>query len=567
MSLSSSSPRAGPRGAEQREDLLPWVGLALVLLLFLVCWSRLRPTEVFGEFYDDSIYFSTAQALAEGRGYVLPSLPGSPPQTKYPPLYPWLLSWVWRWRPSFPENLAAATAVTALFCCWFLTAAFQCLRRLGGMGRWGSVLITGLCAFHPIFLALSRRVMSDIPFMALALTGTLAADSALRPERTGRAALPVALLAGLAVLTRTIGFTLVGACVALALYRRAYRQLLFLLLGVTPLVALAGLLASAPAGWPDWAQGAGEGFRQTWLYHTSYSGFWRLSVPDAATLWAMFLFNLRGFLLTPSMFCLFPPWGGLASYPGVLLGICLSVAILAGLIRQARHQGWTAIHFLFPFYAAVLLVWNYTFLDRALLLYLPFFYAGLWWEGRHLAGTFRTDWDRDRGFFNRALIIVLTAGLLAVLSRGLIHYFVDSPEMVQAGLDPRTASLREAQETYDWVRHHTSLDTRFVTQQDAALYLYTGRQAMWPLACRPTASLEPAIREQDLTHLADVARAIGARYWVVTEDDFRFESARDAYRQRVGQLLAAQPVVFRSPTGGVQVYDLAGWSEAGARIR
>ena len=68
MSLSSSNPRAGPPGAERRKNLLSWAGWALVLLLFLVCWSRLRPTEVFGQFYDDTIYFSTAQALAEGRG-------------------------------------------------------------------------------------------------------------------------------------------------------------------------------------------------------------------------------------------------------------------------------------------------------------------------------------------------------------------------------------------------------------------------------------------------------------------------------------------------------------------
>ena len=45
-------------------------------------------------FWPESVkshYFSAARSLAEGGGYTLPSVPGAPPQTKYPPLYAWLL--------------------------------------------------------------------------------------------------------------------------------------------------------------------------------------------------------------------------------------------------------------------------------------------------------------------------------------------------------------------------------------------------------------------------------------------------------------------------------------------
>ena len=58
-----------------------------------------------GIFHDDGIYVVTARALAEGQGYRIISLPESPPQTKYPILFPWLLSLVWRLAPSFPDNL------------------------------------------------------------------------------------------------------------------------------------------------------------------------------------------------------------------------------------------------------------------------------------------------------------------------------------------------------------------------------------------------------------------------------------------------------------------------------
>src|ERR1700719_4068974 len=86
-------------------SVLPWLGLVCIAILYVVAIVRLNPTSFFGMTGDDSLYFSSAKALSEGKGYVLPSLPGEPPATKYPILYPWLLSWVWRWNPSFPENL------------------------------------------------------------------------------------------------------------------------------------------------------------------------------------------------------------------------------------------------------------------------------------------------------------------------------------------------------------------------------------------------------------------------------------------------------------------------------
>src|SRR5580700_9037131 len=100
---------------------LPWLGLAFILILYLISILRLHPTNFFGLTQDDTVYFSSAQALAAGRGYILPSIPGTPPATKYPILYPWILSWVWHWNPSFPANLTDAIAVTIVFGIAFVT--------------------------------------------------------------------------------------------------------------------------------------------------------------------------------------------------------------------------------------------------------------------------------------------------------------------------------------------------------------------------------------------------------------------------------------------------------------
>ena len=94
---------------------LPWIALSAIILIYLCLVIRLHPTNFFGLSEDDTLYFSSAKSIAEGHGYILPSVPGTPPAAKYPILYPWILSWVWRWNPSFPANLSSAVALNLGF--------------------------------------------------------------------------------------------------------------------------------------------------------------------------------------------------------------------------------------------------------------------------------------------------------------------------------------------------------------------------------------------------------------------------------------------------------------------
>src|SRR5690242_18463337 len=148
------------RGRDRR--LLPWIGLLAICASLVTAVVRLHPTNFFGFTEDDSIYFSSAKALAEGKGYELASFPGTPAATKYPVFYPWLLSWVWRWNPSFPANLIDAIAVTVFFGLWYLIANFVFLRQLAGLSDWESLLVTAFCGLHPLFLFYSSQVLSDI---------------------------------------------------------------------------------------------------------------------------------------------------------------------------------------------------------------------------------------------------------------------------------------------------------------------------------------------------------------------------------------------------------------------
>jgi hypothetical protein len=313
---------------------LPWLGVAAILAAFLAHLAWIHPVNYFGRYHDDTVYFSSAQALAGGRGYILPSLPGSPSQTKYPVLYPWLLSLILRRHAEFPANVADAIHLTAAFACGALVAAFLLLRTFKGVSGRLALLSVGLCAFHPFFLCLSGAVLTDVPFMALALAAALAADRSLVGRH--RPWLPAAagMLAGLSMLMRSVGAAVIAGIVAAALYRRSYRRAALFSLAAMPFAAVNLLAHAAPGAQVETML---PGWRQTWLYYTSYGRFWKLSVPDGNVLWSMISANLSDFLQAPASMCLFPPLGGESCYPGVLFSITLTAGIWSGVARLAAE--------------------------------------------------------------------------------------------------------------------------------------------------------------------------------------------------------------------------------------
>jgi len=524
--------------------------LVPVLALFLAYLAWLRPAEQFGRYHDDTIYFSSAKALAEGRGYVIPSLPGDPPQTKYPVLYPWVLSWVWRWNPAFPANLTWAAAVSALFACLFLVAAFRLLRGLAGVGEWTALGLTALCAFRPTFLYLGGAVLSDVPFAALALTAAVMADRALEKPGDGRWAAAAGVVAGLSVLTRSLGAAVVLGVVATALHRRRFRQGGVFLLAAAPFILLAaqGSAPAVPAGSP--------GFQQTWLFYTSYGKFWRLSAPNLDVLFTMVMANLQFFLEGPASQCLFPPLGGGTSYAGMMLSITLTAGILAGVVRQARSDRWRPIHFLFVFYAGAILLWNYAIMERFLLVFLPLFYAGVWVEGKHFLGMLRKTLRSRKPAAEKGIAGALAAGLAAVALMSAWHYVIGFRPLVRSMGAARQAMALEKDEAYEWIRRNTPAEARAVAYEDASLYLHTGRRAMRPMAFSTEAfyKKDEKLLGRELARLTDVASHIGARYWLMADDDFQLETGESLIHKRVAELKSRLPLLFRSSGGRVAVY-------------
>ncbi len=79
------------------------IAVTLSVLIFLTIYI-LRVDRVAGMLLDDAWYVLLAKSLASGQGYRLINSPGAHILPLYPPGFPFLLSFVFRIAPQFPEN-------------------------------------------------------------------------------------------------------------------------------------------------------------------------------------------------------------------------------------------------------------------------------------------------------------------------------------------------------------------------------------------------------------------------------------------------------------------------------
>ena len=528
-----------PRGV-LKPAWLVWICLSLILAGYVASIVRLRPTNFFGATEDDSIYFSSAKALAEGRGYILPSVPGTPPATKYPILYPLILSAVWKLNPSFPDNLPWAIAVTVGFGFVYIVAGFVFLRRLQVLHDAEVLLLTAFCAFHPVVLFYSASVLSDIPFAALALVAMLLADRMLEPNARARLAALCGIVTGLSLMMRMFGLAIVAGILLAAVVCRAWKQMLFFAAGVLPFFLFITWRASlaarivAPVSNSD---AATLGWVRAWAYYTNYFAIWKVSVPNAQIFWAMISNNFGLLMQSPADFFLSPSLVN-DSMTGRALVLLVSVITIAGLVRQAFSRGWAPFHFVLPFYALIIVLWNYP--DASNRFILPFcalFVAGLWLEMRRILVLVQAKVFAGSRYLERFMAAVFAVAMLFLGFGVIVNYVSGNRRNLYALSRQRETILKPKQEAYRWLADHDCCSP-VLAYEDADVYLYSGRNAMRPLIFVTSSIYEPKILDGSLDHIMDVGRALKAGYWLFSQDDFAMESENviNAMRNCVGVL-------------------------------
>ena len=539
---------------------LSWVALVAICLAYVAGVWALHPTYFFGVTHDDMQYFTSAKALAEHGGYIAPSLPGSPPATKYPVLYPWVLSWVWRWNPSFPANLSGAVWVNVIFGLILILAGYRLIRQTQGVTKPEALFLTGFCALHPLMLFYSGDLMAEVPFGAVALTGVIIADHAMQRDARMERSVACGIVFGLTILVRTAGVPLFVGVLLAAAVRRAWRQALACAASFSPFFAALlwrSILVVPPAPYGAYSPSI-PGWKQAWLYYTDYVAFRKMASPNIHVVGQLVLnqviylpSQIAGYFLSPLSEKSVVFW--------FVTTLLVSLAVCIGWTRQAKYSKWAPVHLAAALYALSLMSWDYPDWERFLLLFLPLITAALWAQGK--------KWFLQLAFVGRSapqIIERMAAGgvavlLLAVAATALWNYVEPSRVKWLSLTEKRGMLLPEKQQAYAWLRQNAGRDEHVVAMEDGSVYLYAGLQSMVPIVPSPGGIYDRNIVKTDLDHMMDVARAIHAKYWLVSADDYAnsqkyFKPLLDC---RSEELQTVLPAVFKSSSNHIVIYDLA----------
>jgi len=472
-----------------------------------------------GFHHDDSLYFVTAKSWAEGKGHRIESFPGAPPQTKYPPGLPLLLSLVWRINPQFPDNLPLLMLISWTALPLFLAAAALYFRDLG-FGVWQTAFFCVWLAVTPVVVGFSVMAMAELWFGALLVASVVLAE---RLGRRGARWWWAAVLGGLAAaaaLTRSAGVFLLPSITAVLLWRRQFKKaLVFLAVALPPLAAWNWWKATHYPASDDLIT----------LYYTNYPAY-RLAVMGWGDPSELIPHNLNALLTGLGKLFVFYD---VNSFGVVTIGRVLAVGALVGLVRLARRTGKVQFPLFAAAYGAVVLMWHFPPDVRFVTPLAPLLFAGFATEASRLGEQLRRAW-RSRSPGNRAASVVTMAVLLAGAGWWVRQTWYGVTTFLPAAFEERQHVLEGNLTAYDWVRRNTASESRFFAFDDAVFYLYTGRQACsFPVPADLIYRKDQGRVIRFVLSMPRYAKRLGIDYVLLTPTDFRLsltEPARKGLR-------------------------------------
>lgn len=525
----------------------------------------------FGFYHDDALYVVSAKALATGQGYRVISLPGDPVQTKSPPVYPFLLSLIWRIHPSFPENVKAMMVLSVLATFASLIIAWAYLTRRGYASRPLATCVVVLTALNWRTLVVGTGLFSEMFYTALSIAALYLAeryDSAGGKWLTGAG---LGILMGLAFLTRTTGVALLIAVAAfLVMRRRARRDLL-------P-IAIAGCFVLAWVGWSYANRPVTEGLNTA--YHESYiQTFDRVltefqshnHLSRASALVSVVGRNAwRLIPISIPLVCLGMKYdwpASLGAYwflPVVGLIFFVFVLTVAAFFRLFRG-GLKGLRLL-PIYVTVYLIlhlaWPYYGHDRFLIPLLPFLLAFLIGEQERLRGMVVTEMAERKDITRMISAGVIGLAMLSIASVGLYNYGLGlKRSLVET---KRNAAIRRSEdlEAIHWINANTDPSDVLVCARDPMYYLYTGRQATMSSSLTEGGKMDHDAIDAD-ERSSEILRIVyenRARYLILTSSELDFPDQSDPYHIALETLTERNAgvfvPVFRSSIGKGVIYRI-----------
>ncbi|MFH2012300.1 MAG: hypothetical protein ABIJ37_06335 [Pseudomonadota bacterium] len=305
-------------------DRLPtYLILAIIVPTAICLYLYSTHFRAAGLFHDDGLYIVNAKSIYEGTGHEIISLPESPPNTKYPPVFPLMLSLFWQVNPSFPDNIMLMRLLSAICAVLVLPLAWSYLRLKSNYKIFLTFVFLSSVAFNHYFALFAGTILSEMPFTLFSLASIVLF---LHYGRSGAKGFLYGslLLATVAFYTRTIGVIIFFSFLLWFLRQRQLKAFLwvsaFMLLTITPWFYWS--YKSAPA--TDSLVSAYYFSYISWLNITAQSI--SFDIPFIATHLA--IIGLR----TPLLLCGFID----LNLPSAIFAVLFWFFLLVGILNQLR---------------------------------------------------------------------------------------------------------------------------------------------------------------------------------------------------------------------------------------
>ncbi len=446
---------------EMNARMCVFAAFATLLALYGVALSA----AAVGMYHDDGLYLVTAEALASGEGYRIGSLPVDIPQTKYPILFPFVLSLLWRLVPRFPENALLLKLVPALATLVWAHFAYKVARD--EMPPYPALVVAWLTLASPWVWFLSTSLMSETMFAAFCWWGLLLIRRMEDdPRRETMVALVLAgVVAGCAVLTRSIGISIIAAGTGSFLLRARIRAA----------VIFCASASTVAAPWFLWARTVAKQIPAEAGYYSydNYMGWnilWNFEWTEKAT---VFFGNSIRTVLAPGLVMgMFPAWWlPIAAVVGLVATVGFFVRLRAGIkvlevfyvcyVGLVVMWAWPPTRFLVPLYPLTLL----------------FCRSGALWLATNLRVP---EIPRHRiGIATTAMACLISLHASANASIQAARYGLAWP------VSKCAEDWSEFETVVAWVRENTAEDAVLIGNLDPLLYLYTDRKSDRAFVTKP----------------------------------------------------------------------------------
>jgi len=433
-----------------RRTLPAIIGVAVATVLFVL----FKPFPI-GVAQDDGLYMILAKAISTGQGYRFINLPGAPAGVHYPPGYPLLLAALSRLTSGIPGNPLVFAAANIVFL--GVGAAFlYVLARRAGMG---AALAVG-CALAgflmPPAIWMNTALFSEPMWLGLTIPWLVWADAAeRRGELDTRTAILLGASAGGISLVRTQAATLALALVFVLAVRRRWKPALLVLVAVVAVLLPWQLWIARHAGEIPTSVSAKYGPYFSWFVQGLRAEGLHLLVATVERNVVSSFAIIRA---------LFAPAGG------ALLAIALlGVPAIAAAWRLAKRS--PVVFMAVVAHATIILIWPF---EPQRFIWTSWPFVVFWlcagaselWE--RAPRTSANNWSLARIF------VAADTGLVALAAVATTAF------MLWTGAYRAIArgQAKRINPTVAWVQQHTPPGTLVASDDETAVFLYTGRRAV-----------------------------------------------------------------------------------------